>query len=52
MRPLDKPFDLVTLVVATGREEVQRTAGLTNRLIGGACVQESLLTPLNQHFSA
>ena len=28
MRPLDKPFDLVTLVVATGREEVQRTAGL------------------------
>ena len=28
MRPLDKPFDLVTLVVATDREEVQRTAGL------------------------
>ena len=28
MRPLDKPFDLVTLVVATGGEEVQRTAGL------------------------
>ena len=25
MRPVDRPFDLVTLIVATGREEVRRT---------------------------
>ena len=25
MRPVDRPFDSVTLIVATGREEVRRT---------------------------
>ena len=28
MRPVDKPFDSVTLIVATGREEVRRTMRL------------------------
>ena len=28
MRPVDRPFDSVTLIVATGREEVRRTVRL------------------------
>ena len=28
MRPVDRPFDSVTLIVATGREEVRRTMRL------------------------
>ena len=32
MRPVDKPFDPVTLIVATGREEVRRTVRLKSAI--------------------